>query len=219
MPKTPTAPPPVAPSDALDAVALDVKLVPIDSVRPDPANVREHNDRNLASIVASLKQFGQRKAIVVDAAGVIRAGNGTWLGAKRLGWKNINVSSAPLTDAQLKLYAIADNRIGELSYFDDAALAGQMREVSADDLLAIGFDQAEVTELLEAQQDPLVSGKDGPGKSQGQGGQVSVRMLVAVSNVELVERAFAATGEMNREAALLKICQTFLEKPDGAAGQ
>ena len=60
-------------------------LVPIDSLTPDPANVRRHPDNNLEAIKASLKRFGQQKPIVVDSADVIRAGNGTWAAAKALG--------------------------------------------------------------------------------------------------------------------------------------
>ena len=72
------------------------ETVPIDSLSFDPANVRKHGERNLATIKASLLRFGQQKPIVVDANGVVRAGNGTLAAAKALGWKEIAVVRSTL---------------------------------------------------------------------------------------------------------------------------
>jgi len=204
--------------------ALESALVPIDSVRPDPRNAREHNERNLASIVESLRAFGQRKPIVVTRAdGIIRAGNGAWLAAKREGWSSINVTFTDLAPEDAAKFAIADNRIGELSYFDDGLLAEQLRGLDATELLAIGFDQAEASEILDASQELVLDPKTGStGQAQGNGGSVSVRVLVTVANVELFERAMQATGKSNREQALLEVCGTYVNlhaKALDAAGQ
>jgi hypothetical protein len=51
---------------------VKAETVPIDSLSFDPANVRKHGERNLATIKASLQRFGQQKPIVVDANGVVR---------------------------------------------------------------------------------------------------------------------------------------------------
>ena len=75
--------------------SLDVRRVPLDSIHPDPANVRLHDERNLESIRGSLARFDQQKPVVVDHAGVIRAGNGTYLAAKALGWETIQVVVTP----------------------------------------------------------------------------------------------------------------------------
>jgi ParB-like chromosome segregation protein Spo0J len=56
----------------------------------DPNNARKHSQRNLDAIAASLKQFGQRKPIVVHR-GVVLAGNGTVEAAKTLGWTEIEL--------------------------------------------------------------------------------------------------------------------------------
>ncbi len=39
---------------------LSIRRVARSSLRPDPANVRAHNERNLDAIQASLSRFGQR---------------------------------------------------------------------------------------------------------------------------------------------------------------
>ena len=76
---------------------MGMDLVPVyadqaggDSVSIDPANLRLHDDENIAAIKGSLARFGQRKPIVVNREGnVIEAGNGTWAAAKSLGWPKI----------------------------------------------------------------------------------------------------------------------------------
>ena len=63
---------------------MQSELVAISSLSLDPANVRKHPDKNIQSIIASLKRFGQQKPIVVDANGIVRAGNGTLMAAQQL---------------------------------------------------------------------------------------------------------------------------------------
>jgi hypothetical protein len=49
---------------------LRVERVPLDSIRPDPANVRLHGERNLEAIQGSLARFGQQKRVYADENGV-----------------------------------------------------------------------------------------------------------------------------------------------------
>ena len=35
---------------------LPTEVVPIDSISPDPANVRKHTDKNIQAIIASLRR-------------------------------------------------------------------------------------------------------------------------------------------------------------------
>ncbi len=128
--------------------------VAIDSITPDPANVRQHSARNLAAIAASLKRFGQQKPIVVDAGGIIRAGNGTYAAAQSLGWATIKVVRTDLTGLEATAYAIADNRTGDPeigSLFDADALAQTLAALQKEDAeaaLATGFDADEIAFLI-----------------------------------------------------------------------
>lgn len=87
--------------------------VPMDQVHPDPANARTHDDRNLQSLAASLKRFGQQKPIIVDADGVIVAGNATHQAALSLGWTEVAAVRTTLAGPDRTAYAIADNRTAE----------------------------------------------------------------------------------------------------------
>jgi ParB-like chromosome segregation protein Spo0J len=129
---------------------MKTETVPIDSIHADPANVRRHPERNLGAIKASLTRFGQVKPIVVDAKGIVRAGNGTLEAARSLGWDKITVVKTDLKGTEATAYAIADNRTAELAEWDDQGLAETLRALQSEDfdLAAVGYDAAEVDALV-----------------------------------------------------------------------
>ncbi len=128
-------------------------IVPLDSIRPDPQAARIHGGRNLAAIRDSLRQFGQQKPVVVSCEGVVIAGNGILSAAKELGWCKIAVVRSDLKAASLRAYAIADNRTGELSEWDDELLADQLHELAGKmDLESLGFSERDLHELFAGQE-------------------------------------------------------------------
>jgi hypothetical protein len=142
---------------------MDVELVLIDDLTLDPKNARRHDDKNLRAIAESLKQFGQRKPIVVWGSTVV-AGNGTLVAARSLGWREIQVARVPddWSIDKVTAYALADNRSAELAEWDDQVLTEQLKELElADwDVEALGFEatvqplqdivEDEIPELYEA---------------------------------------------------------------------
>ena len=142
--------------------SLVIKRVPLDSIHQDPANVRLHDSRNMEAIKGSLGRFGQQKPIVVDRAGTIRAGNGTYAAAKALGWTEIDVVESDLEGIEAVAYAIADNRTSDLSSFEDEALAKLLVELREQEALpGTGFDDGDLDRLLmELGQEPIEVSQD-----------------------------------------------------------
>ena len=136
-----------------EAVVPRIESVPIDSVYADPANVRRHPERNIDTIKASLARFGQQKPIVVDADGVVRAGNGTLAAAKALGWATIKIVRTDLRGVEATAYAIADNRTAELAEWDGTGLAETLRALRSEEdeglFEAAGFSENELDRLCE----------------------------------------------------------------------
>lgn len=130
---------------------MKIQTLQIKDLTPDPQNARQHDDKNLKAIQASLKQFGQRKPIVITEAGVIVAGNGTVEAAKRLGWTEIAAVEVPgdWTPEQTKAFALADNKTAELAKWDVKVLNAQLLEFveSEFDIQALGFELPQVLEL------------------------------------------------------------------------
>ena len=127
---------------------MTLETVPLSSISPDPANTRKHSRRNLDAIKASLRRFGQQKPIVVDAKGVVLAGNGTLAAAMELGWPGIQIVRTALAGVDATAFGIADNRTAELAEWD-ANLGDVLASLKAEDfpLAEIGFDEDDLAEL------------------------------------------------------------------------
>ena len=131
---------------------MKLETIKITNLIPDPNNARTHDDTNLKAIEGSLKEFGQRKPIVITKDNIIAAGNGTVEAAKRLGWTDIQVVRVPADwDAdRIKAFALADNRTAELAAWNPEVMASQLI-----DLQEAGFDIEEFGfELSEPLTDP-----------------------------------------------------------------
>lgn len=125
-----------------------LETVGVGSISFDPANTRKHSRKNLDAIKASLRRFGQQKPIVVDAKGIVLAGNGTLAAAKELGWSEIKIVRTGLAGVDATAFGIADNRSAELAEWDEK-LAEVLDALKAEDfpLADIGFDEADLAEL------------------------------------------------------------------------
>lgn len=137
----------------LVAPELQRHLVPLDSLVPDPANARKHPERSLEAIQGSLARFGQQKPVVVDANGVVIAGNGLLEAAKRLGWKSIAAVRTKLAGVERAAYAIADNRVAEFSQWDEEALRETLATLSPDAAAAAGYSPDELGAILRGAAD------------------------------------------------------------------
>ena len=125
---------------------------PLGKLKEDPKNARNHDDRNITAIAASLARFGQQKPIVVSPDGVVLAGNGMFRAAKALGWTHLAaVVFDKKEEAEKVGYAIADNRTAELADWDDVALAQALtllNEANDGELVDVGFNDEEFMEIL-----------------------------------------------------------------------
>jgi ParB-like chromosome segregation protein Spo0J len=139
----------------------EIQTVPIDSVSPDPANVRKHSEKDLAATMGSLRRFGQQHPLVIDSKGVVRAGSGRLEAARRLGWKTIDVVETELSETELAAFSIADNRTAELSGWDVDALSRTLAAIKDEDpylFQSTGFDDDALALVLQGI-DPSVGGE------------------------------------------------------------
>lgn len=110
--------------------------------------MRKHSRKNLDAIKASLRKFGQQKPIVVDAKGIVLAGNGTLAAAKELGWNEIQIVRTDLAGVDATAFAIADNRSAELAEWEESLIAVLASLADADvDLAELGFSEDDLADL------------------------------------------------------------------------
>jgi DNA modification methylase len=127
---------------------MKIERINVAELSLDPSNVRKHDRKNLDAIKASLRKFGQQKPIVVDAKGIVLAGNGTLTAAKELGWTEIEITRTTLQGVEATAFAIADNRSAELAEWEDS-LADVLKSLQdADvDLADLGFAKGDLDKI------------------------------------------------------------------------
>ena len=129
--------------------ALQSLAVPLSSVELHPRNPRVGD---VEAVAASLRRFGQQKAIVVQASThYVIAGNHLVRAARALGWTEIAANVVELDDAAATAFMLADNRTSDLGGYDDALLAAILAEgAAAGNLAATGYDADAVAALVAA---------------------------------------------------------------------
>lgn len=113
------------------------ELIPYDK---NPRN----NDNAVNAVAASIKEFGFKVPIVLDKNNVIVAGHTRHKAALKLGLEKVPcVIADDLTDAQIKAYRLADNKVGELADWNDELQLLELTELNAlgVDMLKFGFEE------------------------------------------------------------------------------
>lgn len=144
---------------------LSISYRAIDELKPNPTNPRRHSPSQIRRLRQMIKRFGFRVPLLIDANATIIAGHGRWQAARLEGLPELpTITIEDLTEAEVKAFIIGDNRIAELSTWDDKVLAEQFLElsqISPDLSLELtGFDMAEIDFRIESLQQPAAGGPD-----------------------------------------------------------
>ena len=124
---------------------------PLDRLIPHARNARTHSEDQVAQIAGSIAEFGFVNPVLVGEDGVIIAGHGRVLAARKLGFTEVPVIVlSHLTPTQRRALMIADNRIAENAGWDEEMLGAELAALRDDDfdLELLGFDDSEVDRLL-----------------------------------------------------------------------
>ncbi|MDP4026662.1 DNA methyltransferase [Methylobacterium sp. NEAU 140] len=151
-----------------------IALRPLTSLRCDPGNARTHSTKQLRLIAGSIEQFGFINPVVIDADGLILAGHGRYAAARQLGLPAVpTIQVDHLSPAQRRAYALADNKLSELSGWDRDLLRIQIEELDGldFDLGLTGFSVPEIEAILDPGQpldseDTAVAPAPGPAVSR-----------------------------------------------------
>jgi DNA modification methylase len=128
---------------------------PIAALKFNPSNPRLHSRRQIRQIARSINAFGFNVPILVDSDLKISAGHGRVLAAQELGLNDVpTVCLDHLTEAQARAFTIADNRLSEISTWDDKVLAEQLKDLSVPNLdfnlEVTGFEMGEIDFRIES---------------------------------------------------------------------
>ena len=131
---------------------LAVEQIPIESLCPNDENPR-NNDEAVNSVARSIQEFGFNSPIITDADLNIAAGHTRLKAAKQLGMNKVPVIRVPgLVGSMFTGYTIADNQTATIATWDSDLLHQLVSELNLDvefDLSALGFDDTELTKILD----------------------------------------------------------------------
>jgi hypothetical protein len=134
-----------------------IEHVPIVKIKMPKRMLKNHPARQIDQLIKSLQEFGLLVPIVIDQNNVVRAGIALLAAAKKLGVKSVPVIRVEhLSEAKLRAFQIAHNKLAERSKWNYQELSGELAELSElslseDDNLTIhltGFEPAEIDELI-----------------------------------------------------------------------
>jgi len=131
---------------------LAVEQIPIDQLRPNDQNPRQ-NDDAVDAVARSIQAYGFNNPIITDADLNVAAGHTRLKAARKLGLKTVPVIRVPgLVGSKFTGFAIADNATAEIAQWDPELLNRLVSELNLDvdfDLSSLGFDDAELTQILD----------------------------------------------------------------------
>ncbi len=131
---------------------IDIAHLPIEDLRPDPANPRRISDEELESLTRSIREFGLIDPIIVRREDkVVIGGHQRLLAARRLGLKQVPVVLVDLSEERAHLLNLALNRIsGSWDQELLARLLADLNEVPDVDLTLTGFSDDELKQHLKS---------------------------------------------------------------------
>jgi 5-methylcytosine-specific restriction endonuclease McrA len=130
---------------------MKIELRKLSDIKPYPGNPRQ-NDAAVDAVAESLRQFGFRQPIVIDADGVIVCGHTRYRAALKLGLQEVPVHVArDLTPVQIKAYRIADNKTADLASWDFELLPIELSALQGMDfdLELLGFSKDELAKIFD----------------------------------------------------------------------
>jgi DNA modification methylase len=144
---------------------LKIEWLSITELKPDPRNPKQHSTRQIKQIAESIRTFGAIVPVLIDRENKILAGHGRLLGLQRLGRAEVPVIRIEhLTPEKARAFSVADNRLTELSTWDERLLGEILHELSAVELdfslEVTGFSVAEIDLRIEQSLVSTGSGSD-----------------------------------------------------------
>ena len=135
------------------AKTVQIVYKTIKELKPYKNNPR-NNDGAVDAVAASIKEFGFKVPIVIDADGEIIAGHTRLKAAKKLELKEVPcIIADDLTSDQIKAFRLADNKTAELAEWDFELLQLELDDIKLD-MSEFGFDTAIPGEPYEDDYEP-----------------------------------------------------------------
>jgi len=130
---------------------VEIEYIKTDKVHSYIGNAKSHPTEQVEKIAGSIDRYGFRVPILIDGKNEIIAGHGRLQAALMLNLEEVPcVRCDDLSEAEVKAFRLADNRVAESDWEDDLLASEFLELLDLDVDLPdfTGFDQAEIDRLL-----------------------------------------------------------------------
>lgn len=135
---------------------MDIKNRKVEELIPYVNNPRD-NSAAVDAVASSIAEFGFKVPIIVDRNNVVVTGHTRLQAAKKLGLAEVPVLMADdLSDAQVKAFRIADNKVSELASWNEELLEAELaaiKDTGGIDMGEFGFTEDELGALDDVEED------------------------------------------------------------------
>ena len=132
----------------------DVKLIPTEKLKPYKNNPKKHPQKQIDKLKKSIKEFGFTVPLIIGKDLEVVAGHGRLIASKQLGIEELPcIKRTDLTEEQMKAFRIADNKLTE-SEWNEEALNLELNELSEldIDIDLTGFSKEEIKDITKEQE-------------------------------------------------------------------
>jgi len=128
-----------------------IEMIRIADLRPRDTNPRKHPQKQIEKIAKSIQAFGFTTPVLIDDENGIVAGHARIMAAQSIGMDAVPaVRLSHLSDAQIRAYVIADNKLAEIAEWDSNLLRIELSAIAEleFDLGDLGFETPELDILF-----------------------------------------------------------------------
>ena len=143
--------------------SLSIVYQSVNALQPRSTNPRTHSRKQIGQIASAIQRFGFTNPVLVDESNGIIAGHGRIEAAKLVGLGKVpTVRLSAMSEADIRAYVIADNKLAENAGWDRELLGLELKYLSDLDIdfdvTITGFELPEIDlligELAEESDDP-----------------------------------------------------------------
>ena len=129
---------------------MEVRKIKIEEIKEYENNPVIHSKEQINKLAQIIEKYGFRQPIVIDKNFIIVAGHGRLQAVKKLGYKEIDcVVADDLSKEEIKAYRLADNKIKELSSWNEDLLKIELLDLESMNLEILGFNNEDLNFLKE----------------------------------------------------------------------
>jgi DNA modification methylase len=143
---------------------LRIEYRPLDEITPNPRNPRKHSSRQIKKLARIISKQGFNVPLLIDRHGNLLAGHARYEACIKLGFTEVpTICLEHLNEHEALAFVLADNRLAELSEWDDKLLAEHLKDLSLVldfDLELSGFEIGEIDLRIDDLKPVAATGED-----------------------------------------------------------